>query len=124
MSNSNIRELKSASHQDDWPDEKQEWLESLQAFHQAHGTPRVLELLRALQNQALSSGVPLEEATLNTPYRNTVPVQRQAAYPGNIDIERRIETSTAGMPWRWCCRPTTQAPAWVATSRPMLRRQP
>jgi len=76
---------------DDWPIEKQEWLESLEAFQSAHGTVRVGELLRALQNHALKAGVPLEEATLNTPYRNTIPIQNQPAYPGDIELEQRIE---------------------------------
>jgi len=76
---------------DDWNIEKQEWLESLQAFQASHDISRVQELLRALQNQALKTGVPLEEATLNTPYRNTIPVQNQPAYPGDIELEQRIE---------------------------------
>jgi pyruvate dehydrogenase E1 component len=76
---------------EDWMIEKQEWLESLQAFQSVHGAGRVQELLRSLQNHALKAGVPLEEATLNTPYRNTIPVQNQPAYPGNIELEQRIE---------------------------------
>lgn len=75
----------------EWELEKQEWLESLQAFQAVHGIAKVGELLRTLQNQALKTGVPLEEATLNTPYRNTIPVQNQPAYPGNIELEQRIE---------------------------------
>jgi len=65
-----------SQNNEDWIIEKQEWLESLEAFQDAHGTVRTSELLRALQNQALKTGVALEEATLNTPYRNTIPVQR------------------------------------------------
>ena len=74
-----------------WPIEKQEWLESLVALQREHGNGKVRELLRALQNHALKSGIPLEEATLNTPYRNTIPVQNQPAYPGDIEMEQRIE---------------------------------
>jgi pyruvate dehydrogenase E1 component len=76
---------------DEWLIEKQEWLESLDAFQDAHGPLKTGELLRALQNLALKSGVALEEATLNTPYRNTIPVQQQSAYPGDIKLEQRIE---------------------------------
>jgi len=74
-----------------WLIEKQEWLESLVALQREHGNGKVRELLRALQNHALKSGIPLEEATLNTPYRNTIPVQNQPAYPGDIEMEQRIE---------------------------------
>ncbi len=76
---------------DGWPIEKQEWLEALFALRREHGNDRVRELLRALQNLALKAGIPLEEATLNTPYRNTIPVQNQPAYPGDIELEQRIE---------------------------------
>ena len=76
---------------DGWPIEKQEWLESLFALQREHGNEKVRELLRALQNQALKAGISLEEATLNTPYRNTIPVQKQPAYPGDIEMEQRIE---------------------------------
>jgi len=91
MNNDNIHKPGGHHDNDDWPIEKQEWLESLAAFQQAHDTNKVQELLRALQNFALKSGIPLEEATLNTPYRNTIPVQNQPAYPGNIELEQRIE---------------------------------
>ena len=42
---------------------------------EARGAPAVRELLRGLQDRALEQGVALEEATLNTPYRNTVPAE-------------------------------------------------
>jgi len=80
-----------SNDEDDFSAEKQEWLDSLQAFQAAHDISRVQELLRVLQNHALKTGVPLEEATLNTPYRNTIPIQNQPAYPGDIELEQRIE---------------------------------
>jgi pyruvate dehydrogenase E1 component len=33
----------------------------------------------------------VEDATFNTPYRNTIPLEQQPAYPGNIELEQRIE---------------------------------
>jgi len=36
-------------------------------------------------------GVSLGEATLNTPYRNTIHVSEQPNYPGDIQLEQRIE---------------------------------
>jgi pyruvate dehydrogenase E1 component len=80
-----------AYNTNDWLIEKQEWLESLDAFQGAHGLLKTGELLHALQNHALKNGVALEEATLNTPYRNTIQVQNQPAYPGDIKLEQRIE---------------------------------
>ena len=42
------------------------------------------DILRALQNHVLGSGIVLSEATLNTPYINTIPVSEQPPYPGDI----------------------------------------
>ena len=84
----------SASQQinrEDWQVELDEWLESLAVVQSIHGKRQVRELLRELQNFALNNDVTLEEATLNTPYRNTIPVQDQPTYPGNIELEQRIE---------------------------------
>ena len=71
--------------------EQQEWLEAMDDVHRVHGEPGVKELLRNLQDRALKLGVPLNEATLNTPYINTIAVEKQNAYPGDIELEKRIE---------------------------------
>ncbi|MEL7451476.1 MAG: pyruvate dehydrogenase (acetyl-transferring), homodimeric type, partial [Pseudomonadota bacterium] len=76
---------------DDWQLELREWLDSLRSVHRTHGPTRVRELLRELQDLSLKAGVPLEEATLNTPYRNTIPIHDQPAYPGDVELEQRIE---------------------------------
>ena len=36
-------------------------------------------------------GVPLNDATLNTPYLNSIPSSEQPQYPGALDLEKRIE---------------------------------
>jgi len=76
---------------DAFEDERQEWIEALEDIHREHGEVALKELLRTLQDRALALGVPLNEATLNTPYINTIPVDTQPPYPGDIDLERRIE---------------------------------
>ena len=72
-------------------EEQQEWLDSLASVLKYQGPDRAKELLRQLQDQLLREGVNLGEATLNTPYRNTISVADQAAYPGNIELEKKIE---------------------------------
>tara|TARA_R110002110_G_scaffold415765_3_gene655242 strand:- start:638 stop:3316 length:2679 start_codon:yes stop_codon:yes gene_type:complete len=76
---------------DDLAADRQEWIESLDAIHREYGEDGVREILRALQNHVLRSGVVLSEATLNTPYVNTIPVSEQPPYPGDIELEKRIE---------------------------------
>ena len=49
------------------------------------------EILRSLQNHVLGLNISLDEATLNTPYRNTIAPDAQPVYPGNIELEEKIE---------------------------------
>ncbi len=71
--------------------ENREWLESLDYVFQNQGPLRVLELLRKLQLRAQRLGVHIH-FTANTPYINTIPVEKQPVYPGNRAIERRIKS--------------------------------
>lgn len=76
---------------DELADDRLEWTTALDDIFREHGEAGVRDLLRALQNHALTRGIPLSEATLNTPYVNTIPPSEQPAYPGNIELEKRIE---------------------------------
>ena len=71
--------------------ENREWLESLDYVFQNQGPLRVLELLRKLQLRAQRLGIHIH-FTANTPYINTIPVEKQPVYPGNREIERRIKS--------------------------------
>ena len=72
-------------------EDKAEWAESLDAIVDQYGAEGAREVLRSLQNHVLSRDIALEEATLNTPYRNTIAPDGQPAYPGNIELEERVE---------------------------------
>jgi pyruvate dehydrogenase E1 component len=76
---------------DDLAPDRQEWIESLDAIHREYGDAGVLDILRGLQNHVLAKGIVLSEAPLNTPYINSIPVSEQPAYPGDIEMEERIE---------------------------------
>jgi pyruvate dehydrogenase E1 component len=86
-----IDSLQNEKFEKEWAIELNEWTESLQAIKDNYGNRQVKDLLASLQQFALSQGVSLGGATLNTPYRNTIPISEQPAYPGNIDLEQRIE---------------------------------
>lgn len=73
------------------PAETDEWLDSLDDLLHRHGPDRVRQLLRLLQEQAYRRGVTLP-FTANTPYINTIPIDKQPRYPGNREIERRIKS--------------------------------
>ncbi len=71
--------------------EAREWLESIESVLQADGPERAKQLFRAVRDYLTDANVIVEDATLNTPYRNTIPLAQQPAYPGNLDVEQRIE---------------------------------
>ena len=72
-------------------DDKREWLEAIDAIYAEFGEAGVREILRNLQDHVLSRNVALDEATLNTPYINTIAPEDQPIYPGDIEMEERIE---------------------------------
>jgi pyruvate dehydrogenase E1 component len=73
------------------PAETSEWLGSLDYILRSKGGDRARFLIKTLENKARREGVdvPFE---LNTPYVNSIPVDKQPAYPGNREIERRIKS--------------------------------
>ena len=75
----------------DLREDKAEWTESLDAIYREFGPAGAKEILRHLQNYALAKNIGLDEATLNTPYVNTIPPGDQSPYPGDIELEERIE---------------------------------
>ena len=81
----------SNSGQDVDPSETAEWLESLLYVLEQKGPERVRYLLSKLEDQAHREGVDLP-FTANTPYVNSIPIDKQPVYPGNREIERRIKS--------------------------------
>jgi pyruvate dehydrogenase E1 component len=71
--------------------ETSEWLEALDAVVAHDGPDRARHLLRRVVERAQHSGTgPI--ASLNTPYVNTIPVQREAKLPGDPAVERRLRS--------------------------------
>src|SRR5437870_710635 len=71
--------------------ETKEWLDSLKGVLVAHGPDRARFLLGQLQQKAQRNGVDIT-APINTPYINTISVDRQPPFPGNREIERSIKS--------------------------------
>ncbi|GMV99923.1 MAG: pyruvate dehydrogenase E1 component [Candidatus Hydrogenedentota bacterium] len=69
----------------------QDWIQSLNEIYDVEGPDRVQEILDHLDRRAAQLGVNPSFA-INTPYINTIPKNRQPAYPGNREIERRIKS--------------------------------
>jgi pyruvate dehydrogenase E1 component len=75
---------------DDWLSEQQEWCDAIDDVLAFRGEDEVKELLRRLQAHVSHRGMILTDAALNTPYKNTIDVRDQPAYPGNIELEMKI----------------------------------
>ncbi|MXW23244.1 MAG: pyruvate dehydrogenase (acetyl-transferring), homodimeric type, partial [Chloroflexi bacterium] len=71
--------------------ETEEWRQSLHEVFFRRGPERVAELLQDLQLEAQKEMAPLP-VTSRTPYVNTIPVEREPAYPGNRRLEQRIKS--------------------------------
>ena len=88
--NAKVREDELKTTQDVDPQETQEWLESLDATLDAHGTARAHFLLEKLIDHARRQGAYLPYSA-ETAYLNTIPVHQEPPYPGDREIEKRIE---------------------------------
>lgn len=73
--------------------ESQEWLDSLDDVIARETPERVRFLLRQLQTRAHTAGIRIPFSA-NTPYINTIPVEDQPPYPGDIELEKRIRSIT------------------------------
>ena len=71
--------------------ETQEWIDSLQAVIETSGRERARFLLGRMIDWGQRNDV-VAPFTANTPYVNTIPVERQAAYPGDRAVERRLKS--------------------------------
>ena len=78
-------------HKDLDVQETEEWLEALESVARVRGADRVRFLLNRLIQRSYQNGIRLP-FTANTPYVNTIPVEKQPPYPGNRKIERRIKS--------------------------------
>jgi pyruvate dehydrogenase E1 component len=74
---------------DDDPGETQEWLDALEGLVRHGGPARALFVLRQLQQQAQMLGLVTPEAP-HSAYQNTILLDQQGPYPGDLAIEQRI----------------------------------
>ena len=71
--------------------ETSEWLEALDAVVVHDGADRARDLLARVVERAQHAGTgPI--GSLNTPYVNTIPLEREAQLPGDPAVERRLRS--------------------------------
>ncbi len=72
------------------PEETAEWQQSLASLLQAAGPQRVRQIMDMLAATAREPAIGWQPA-LGTPYVNTIPVDRQPPFPGDLAIEERAD---------------------------------
>ena len=77
------------------PQETEEWLEALRAVVSRAGPERALYLIEQLEEQAQTLGIVPHMQPFSA-YRNTISLEHQGPYPGDLRIEERL---TAIMRW-------------------------
>ena len=73
------------------PTEVDEWLESVDDILHRHGPEALSHLLTRLYSRAQAQGVPIVPS-VTTPYVNTIPVEAQAQFPGDLELERKLRS--------------------------------
>lgn len=68
--------------------ETQEWLDAFESVIKNANKERAQFLLKALYNMAVQEGLPFNR--LDTAYINTIPVEDEPIYPGDLHMERKI----------------------------------
>jgi len=71
------------------PQEVLEWIQSLEGVVQREGREGAKEILEAIEQRAKELRV-LYEPLPYSPYRNTIPLEEQGIYPGDLEIEEKI----------------------------------
>ena len=74
------------------PDEEEtdEWLEALRTLTASQGESRARLVLHELMSEAKALGIPIAPPS-RTPYLNSISVDQQPPYPGNIGLETEIQ---------------------------------
>ncbi len=71
------------------PQETREWLEAMRGVIAAEGPERARDLLEKLVGEARRGGAHVSLG-LETPYVNTIPVEQQPVFPGDLELEARL----------------------------------
>lgn len=73
------------------PIETQEWLDAFASLVKHEGGERAQFIIQALLNAAHHKGVALDHKVFLSAYCNTIPVTEQPDYPGDLELEKRLE---------------------------------
>jgi pyruvate dehydrogenase E1 component len=70
---------------------KQEWLDSLDYILEFYGADQAKEILKDLHNKLSQENIPFTGIDLATAYQNSISSAQQVPFPGDVEMEQRIE---------------------------------
>ena len=74
------------------PEETDEWLEALRSVVESQGVERARMLLHEIMAEAEGLAVPIRPPS-QTPYLNSISIEQQPPYPGNLGLEERVQNA-------------------------------
>ncbi|GAP35449.1 alpha-ketoglutarate dehydrogenase [Ideonella sakaiensis] len=84
-----LRSALGATAPDSDPEETAEWLDALASLLASGGPARVREVMDRLAQRACAPGIGWQPPR-GTPYVNSIPVEQQPSFPGDLALEERL----------------------------------
>ncbi|WMQ74357.1 MAG: Pyruvate dehydrogenase E1 component [Sodalis sp.] len=75
------------------PIETRDWLQAIESVIREEGIERAQFLIDQVLNEARKGGVSIAQGAAGRDYINTIPVEEEPEYPGNLELERRIRSA-------------------------------
>lgn len=106
------------------PIETRDWLQAIESVIREEGVERAQYLIDQLLAEARKGGVNVAAGTGISNYINTIPVEEQPEYPGNLELERRIRSAIRWNAIMTVLRASKKTSNWAAIWRPSSLPQP
>ncbi len=71
--------------------DRTEWLEAIEDILECYGEGGVAAILETLDKWRRERQITRIKSAVNTPYLNTIPAENEPEYPGDLEIEQRLE---------------------------------
>lgn len=75
------------------PIETRDWLQAIESVIREEGIERAQFLIDQVLDEARKGGVSIAQGAARRNYINTIPVEEEPEYPGNLELERRIRSA-------------------------------
>lgn len=106
------------------PIETRDWLQAIESVIREEGVERAQFLIDQVLGEARKGGVNVAAGAAAHNYVNTIAVEDEPAYPGNLDLERRIRSAIRWNAIMTVLRASKKTWSWAATWLPSSLPRP